>query len=149
LEELARIVAASLARNGCDAPVDHRRLAWSPWFRCEHGLNLLLIPSAPGIFALGEEILATGPADSSRRMLAVFQITETEDLGMALARLFAPAHPLRDRLASGRCFARVTPVADPEQRNVAGAALRQWLATSAEQASGVVQMPATDATTAA
>jgi hypothetical protein len=142
MEELARIVAESLARHGCDAPVDHRRLAWSPWFRCETGLSLLRVPSAPGIFALGEEIIATGPSDGSKRLLAVFQITETDDLGVALAHLFAPAHPLRDRIASGRCFARVARVADPEQRQAACEALRQWLAASVELATGINATPA-------
>lgn len=139
MEDLARMVADSLARHGYDAPVDHRRLEWSRWFRCESSLSLLLVPSSPGIYALGEEIAAPAASPNhaaSRRMLAVFEIADTEDLSVALARLFAPGHPLRDRLASGRCFARFARVSDPDQRLAASSALRQWLASSMEVATG-------------
>lgn len=183
MEDLARMVADSLARHGYDAPVDHRRLEWSRWFRCESSLSLLLVPSSPGIYALGEELgwpgapnhpvmlsdvkrqpneskarpelvegdLSLGASrdpekssslvawDStadigSRRMLAVFEIAEADDLSVALARLFAPGHALRDRLASGHCLARFARVSDPDQRHAASSALRQWLASSMELA---------------
>jgi len=186
MEDLVRMVADSLARHGYDAPVDHRRLEWSRWFRCESSLSLLLVPSSPGIYALGEEVgkaTASNPpvilsdvrrqpnepkarperveGDSipllptsdlegssssisrnalpdigSKRMLAVFEIADTEDLSIALSRLFAPGHPLRDRLASGRCFARFARVSDPDQRLAASLALRQWLVSSREVATG-------------
>ena len=177
MEGLARLVADSLARHGYDAPVDHRRLEWSRWFRCEPG-SFLLVPSSPGIYALGEELGTPGstsavllsevrrqPNESkdpvsaratkdlnssphggsghiigSKRMLAVFQISEAEDLGAALSRLFAPGHPLRDRLASSRCFARYSRVADRDQRTAAASALRQWLASSMEVATGFPQL---------
>jgi len=173
MEDLARLVADSLARHGYDAPVDHRRLEWSRWFRCD-STSFLLVPSSPGIYALGEEIGTPGSASSvllsevrrqpneskdpvsagatkdlnrgshgdsghiigSRRMLAVFEIADTDDLGAALSRLFAPGHPLRDRLASGRCFARYSRVADPGQRSAASSALQQWLASSMELSTG-------------
>lgn len=139
MEDLARMVADSLARHGYDAPVDHRRLEWSRWFRCESSLSLLLVPSTPGIYALGEEIAtpcgSASPA-ASRRMLAVFEIADTDDLSVALSRLFAPGHPSRDRLLSGRCFARFARVSDPDQRYAASSALRQWLASSMEIATG-------------
>lgn len=184
MEDLARLVADSLARHGYDAPVDHRRLEWSRWFRCD-STSFLLVPSSAGIYALGEELGATlpmrDPSDlrgssdfnsssaskgrgfsraeqcpinggalppevgastapsapaPSKRMLAVFEIADTDDLGAALSRLFAPGHPLRDRLASGRCFARYSRVADRDQRTAASSALRQWLASSIEVATG-------------
>jgi hypothetical protein len=147
MEELARLVADSLARHGYDAPVDHRRLEWSRWFRCESSLSLLLVPPSPGIYALGEEVGAAAPSEGSsgpivgKRMLAVFEIAETDDLSHALARLFAPTHPLCDRLTSGRCFARYARVADPGQRNAAFTALRQWLASSIEVATGFGAIP--------
>jgi hypothetical protein len=141
MEDLARLVADSLARHGYDAPVDHRRLEWSRWFRCESSLSFLLVPSSPGIYALGEEIGTPGSSASpisSKRMLAVFEISETDDLGAALSRLFAPGHPLRDRLASGRCFVRYSRVSDRDQRTAASNALRQWLASSMEVATGLL-----------
>jgi hypothetical protein len=296
MEDLSRIVAASMARHGCDAGIDHRRLAWSPWFRCELNADLLLVPSAPGIVALAEEIGVLGadqgsahrdyertgsesfgsaqrstreavgltplsteeglgeaerlkthdglrvaerlstreglgvaqrfsaaksqqitngalapegtdpdtiarqdsrdvhgastkernapgpgaseglgaaerlstqedlgvterlsaqerlgvaqrfsaaksqpktpgalaPEGTERRLLAVFEIAEASDLGTALIQLFAPSSPQRDRLRSGRCFARFTPVADPAERQTATKALRDWLNRTAE-----------------
>ena len=45
-------------------------------------------------------------------MLALFQISETDDLGMALGRLFLPGSPQRERLAGGRCFARYAVIED-------------------------------------
>lgn len=139
METLARIVADSLARHGFDPPVDHRRLEWSRWFRCESSFSLLLVPSAAGIFALSEEIIAPGeiPAAAGKRMLAVFQVAQTEDLCVALSRLFAPRNPLSDRLSSGRCFVRFAPVADPDQRQAACESLQRWLSSAAETATGL------------
>ena len=57
-------------------------------------------------------------------MLAVFQISETDDLGLVLGRMFLLDRPRRDRLASGRCFARYVVIEDPAQRRSALAALR-------------------------
>ena len=45
-------------------------------------------------------------------MLALFQISETDDLGMALGRLFLPGAPEGERLAAGRCFARYAVIED-------------------------------------
>ena len=104
MEGLARLVAESMARHGVDTPVDHRRLQWSRWFRCESSLDLLHAPSQPGLFAVAEELAAPGEiaAAGGRRMLAVFQVLQADDLGMALARLLAPNCPLKERIAGGR-----------------------------------------------
>lgn len=128
MEELSRMVAASMARHGCDATVDHRHLSWSPWFRCELNENLLRVPSTPGIVALAEEVGAL--ADSENRVLAVFEFAEANDLGAALVQLFSPSSPQRERLRSGRCLARVAAVADPTERQAVAAALRDWLHAS-------------------
>jgi hypothetical protein len=61
------------------------------------------------------------------RVLALFEISETDDLGAAFVRLFAPHSGYRERLRSGRCFVRFTPVADAAQRQSAARALREWL----------------------
>lgn len=121
MEDLARMVADSLARHGFEAPVDRRRLAWSRWFRCEFGFSLSLVPSASGVYALAEEVVAPGEILSTRgtRMLAVFQVAEADDLCVAISRHFAPRHPLSSRLSTGRCFIRFAPVADAEQRRAA------------------------------
>jgi hypothetical protein len=139
MEGLAHLVAESLVRHGFEATFDHRRLQWSNWFRCQDSSNLVLAPCKPGLFALGEEVLAPGerPVGEGKRMLALFQISEANDLGMALGRLFLSGNPARERFASGRCFARYVVIEDPIQRRTALTALQRWMASSAEAASGL------------
>jgi hypothetical protein len=135
MEGLTRLVDDSMARHGFDAPVDHRRLQWSRWLRCESRFSFLLVPSAAGIYTLGEEIVSELP--DGKRMLAVFRVSESDDLCLALRReLVAPS--LRERFSSGRCFIRFVQVADPAYRQAACKALQLWLATSAEAATGIV-----------
>jgi hypothetical protein len=144
MENISQLVESSLARHGVTANFDHFRLQWSNWFRCESSFSVLLAPAKPGIFALGEEIVppresvelrASSPV--GKRMLALFQISEADDLGMALGRLFLPGNPLRERLAAERCFARYAVIEDPIQRQTASALLRRWIQESAETASGI------------
>ena len=139
MEGLARLVSESLARHGFETPLDHRRLRWSQWFRCESSFSFLLVPSQPGLFALGEEMIPPGelPATGGKRMLALFQISEAEDLGTEMCRMFAPHSLLRGRFAQGRCFARYVVVADQIERRSAAEALKRWLASSTETASGI------------
>jgi hypothetical protein len=147
MEGLTRMVSESMARHGVDTGIDHRRLQWSRWFACESIFDLLPVPSRPGLFALAEQILAAGEAVGGKRMLAVLQLSHTEDLAIAMSRLFAPDNDFRERIARGRIFARFTIVEDDTQRHVAHAAFQRWLTTSAEAASGVAndscEVPAT------
>jgi hypothetical protein len=138
MEALSLMVNESLARHGIEAKLDHRRLAWSRWFRCESSLSFVLVPGKPGIFALGEEVLAPGEtsATDGKRMLALFRIAQADDLGMALGRYFLPGSPDRERLESGKCFVRYAVIEDSTQRSAAHAALNQWMTSSAETAFG-------------
>jgi hypothetical protein len=139
MESLAHLVAESLVRHGFEPTFDHRRLQWSQWFHCQDSFSFLLAPCKPGLYALGEEMVAPGElaVGDGKRMLALFQISEADDLGMALGRLFLSGSPGRERLASGRCFARYVVVEDAAQRRSAYAALQRWMASSAEAVSGV------------
>jgi len=156
MEALTRMVADSLARHGLDRPVDPRRLQWSRWFRCDSTHSLLVVPSKPGIFALAEEVAAFCGASEPRsrnpersegspvsdsaaspRMLAVLQFSEDEDMAFVLDRMFTRINPMRDRLASGRCFLRFVVIEDPGQRRSICSALNQWILNSAEKASGL------------
>jgi len=141
MEGLAHLVAESLVRHGFEPAFDHRRLQWSSWFRCQDGFSLVLAPCKPGLFALAEEVIAPGElaVGEGKRMLALFQIANADDLGMALGRLFLSGSPERERFASGRCFARYVVIEDPTQRQIALTALQRWMASSAEAASGVPQ----------
>jgi hypothetical protein len=139
MEGLAHLVAESLVRHGFEPAFDHRRLQWSNWFHCQDSFSLVLAPCKPGIFALAEEVIAPGEVavGDRKRMLALFQISEAHDVGMALSRLFLSGSPERVRFASGRCFARYVVIEDPIQRGTALAALRRWMESSAEAVTGV------------
>ncbi len=155
MEGLARMVAESMARHGFEPGVDHQRLQWSRWFRLESSFDLVLLPSKAGLFALGEEIVAPGelPVGGGKRMLAVLEVNQALDLGLALGRLFSPTGSLKERIASGRVFARYSVIEDDAQRESACAALQRWLAQSTETATGVSNelsfQPANDATSLA
>jgi hypothetical protein len=146
MEGLADLVAESLVRHGFEPSFDHRRLQWSNWFRCQDSFSLVLAPCKPGLFALGEEVIAPGElaVGEGKRMLALFQISEADDVGMALGRLFLSANPARERFASGRCFARYVVIEDANQRRTALTALQRWMASSAEAATGAQRIISDD-----
>ena len=163
METLTRLVAESLARHGFDRPVDYRRLQWSRWFRCESHHSLLIVPSKPGVFAFAEEITHLGadlsvlPATQSeakesaafpeagnskpepqlRRMLAVTQFFDDDDMAFVLDRMLSHENPMRARLASGRYFVRFVVIEDAAQRRSICNALKQWIVSSAEKATGI------------
>ena len=132
---ISQLVDDSLARVGVEPSFDHLRLQWSKWFRCDSSFSVLLAPSKAGIFALGEEIVAPDSSSVelrtsspvSKRMLALFQIAETDDIGMTLGRLFLPGNPVREKLESGRCFARYTVIEDSAQRSAAYGIFQRWM----------------------
>jgi hypothetical protein len=74
---------------------------------------------------------------AQRRMLAVLQFSEDDDMAFTLDRMFTRINPMRDRLASGRCFLRFVVIEDQAQRRNICAALNQWMHSSAEKASGI------------
>jgi hypothetical protein len=150
METLAHLVTESLVRHGFETTFDHRSLQWSQWFPCQDRFGLLLAPCKPGLFALSEEVAtfcgaseprsrhperSEGCPNDGKRMLALFQISEALDLGMALGRLFLSNNPERERLNNGRCFARYVVIEDATQRRTAHTALQRWMAASAETVS--------------
>jgi hypothetical protein len=111
---------------------------WSHWFHCESSFGLLLVPSQPGVFALAEEVMqAAGP--ESRRMLAVFEVAEAEDLSRAMSRLFAAGSPWREKMAQARCYVRYAIAPSIADRRTATAALKNWLSAQREVASQVFE----------
>ena len=113
-------------------------LNWSRWFRCESSFGLLLVPNQPGVFALAEEVVQpAGP--QSRRMLAVFEIDETEDLVRALSRLFTAASQWRERLATARCYVRYAAIPDKQERGAAATALKNWLNSQRDTAAQIFE----------
>ena len=122
---ISQIVDESLARHGVEPTFDHLRLEWSRWLRCDSSFSVLLAPAKPGVFALAEEIAPA--AESSKRMLALFEIKETDDIGMALGRLFLPGNPMREKLANAKCFARYAVIEDANERSAAYKIFERWL----------------------
>lgn len=115
-------------------------LNWSRWFRCESSFGLLLVPDQPGIFALAEEM--AGPeGPHGRRILAVFEINEAEDVARALSRLFLPSSPWRARLEGSRCYLRYAIVADARQRRASAATLKKWLNSQLDTAAHIFEQP--------
>ena len=76
-------------------------------------------------------------SEPSRRMLAVLQFSEDDDMAFTLDRMFTRANPMRARLATGRCFLRFVVIQDQVQRRSICSALNQWMISSAEKASGL------------
>jgi len=111
---------------------------WSRWFHCESSFGLLLVPSQPGVFALAEEVVqAVG--EQSRRMLAVFEVAEAEDLSRAMSRLFAAGSPWREKMAQEKVYVRYAIAPSIADRRTAAAALKNWLSAQREVASQVFE----------
>jgi hypothetical protein len=151
MEDLTRLVTESLARHGFDRPLDYRRLQWSRWFRCNSPHSLLCVPSKPGVFAIAEEIMDVSTAthvgtsalgcpaeqSSARRMLAVTQFLEADDMAFVLDRMLSRPNPMRGNFESGRYFVRFVPIADESQRRSIASALNQWMLSTSEKATGI------------
>jgi hypothetical protein len=111
---------------------------WSRWFHCESSFELLLVPDKPGIFALAEEIVQpVGPG--LRRMLAVFEVEEADDLARSLSRLFATGSPWQEKLTQARCYVRYAMAPSSADRKSAAAALKNWLHSQRDAASQVFE----------
>ena len=111
---------------------------WSRWFRCESSFGLLLVPKQPGIYALAEEMVQpAGPY--SRRMLAVFEVEEADDLARALSRLFAVGSPWRQKLTEERCYLRYAVASSVEDRRSAATALKNWLNSQRDTAAEIFE----------
>jgi hypothetical protein len=76
-------------------------------------------------------------AAEARRMLAVLQFSEDDDMAFTLDRMFTRINPMRARLSSGKCFLRFVIIEDQAQRRSICAALNQWMLNSSEKATGI------------
>ena len=77
------------------------------------------------------------PEDASRRMLAVTQFFEDDDMAFVLDRMLSSQNPMRARLISGRYFVRFVVIEDQTQRRTICNALNQWMVTATEKATGI------------
>jgi hypothetical protein len=76
-------------------------------------------------------------APAPRRMLAVTQFFEDDDMAFVLDRMLSRQNPMAARLASGRYFARYVVIEDQTQRRSICNALNQWMVSAAEKATGI------------
>jgi hypothetical protein len=74
---------------------------------------------------------------AARRMLAVLQFSEDDDMAFTLDLMFAKPNPMRTRFATGQYFVRFVVIEDQSQRRSICNALNQWMLSSAEKASGI------------
>ncbi len=99
-----------------------------------------------------EGISADKNAPHTKRMLAVTQFFEADDMAFVLDRMLARPNPMRDSLNAGRYFIRFVIIEDASQRRSVHNSLNQWVASqsvanqsipdhqigdSAEKASGI------------
>ena len=75
--------------------------------------------------------------ESPRRMLAVTQFFEDEDMAFVLDRMMSRPNSMNARLSSGRYFARFVVIEDQTQRRSICNALNQWIASATEKATGI------------
>jgi hypothetical protein len=131
---LAELVDRSFARHGIEARFDPSRVQWSGWLNADDRSALLQVPGKPGIFALAEEL--PGDGISIKRVLALFEVSETEDLGLTLGRRFLTPGP---RLVGKKYFARYAVIEDDRQRHLAYLAFQRWAASHAQAGPGIAR----------
>ncbi|MBZ5532481.1 MAG: hypothetical protein LAO20_13705 [Acidobacteriia bacterium] len=119
-------------------------IIWSRWFRCESSFGLLLVPNQPGIYALAEEMTEPS-AMQPRRVLAVFDVDETENLASSLSRLFAAGSRWRQKLNESKCYMRYAVASSQEERRAAAGTLQHWLETQRGAAVAEALPPAENA----
>jgi len=76
-------------------------------------------------------------APTPRRMLAVTQFFEDDDMAFVLDRMLSRENPMRSRLITGRYFVRFVVIEDQAQRRTICNALNQWMVSTAEKATGI------------
>ena len=132
MEQLPTVDNVNPAAQRLAIEQGEERPHWSSWSRCESSFSLLLVPHKPGVYALAEEVIDAG--SQSRRMLAMFAVTQSDDLARSISQLFMSGHPLRERLGQCRCFVRYAVISDPAQRQSIAQALERWLSQASDRA---------------
>lgn len=85
----------------------------------------------------GQSADSDNPKPEDARMLAVTRFFEDDDMAFTLDRMLSWQNPMRARLESGRYFIRYVVIEDQAQRRNICSALNQWIASSAEIATGI------------
>jgi len=77
------------------------------------------------------------PEGGLRRMLAVTQFFEDDDMAYVLDRMLSQQNSMRARLISGCYFVRFVVIEEQAQRRTICNALNQWMVTTAEKVTGI------------
>lgn len=93
--------------------------------------------SASSVARTDAALAAGSPGPAERRMLAVTQFFEHDDMAFVLDRMLSRPNPMRARLESGRYFVRFVVIEDQLQRRTVSNALNQWIVSTAEKATGL------------
>jgi hypothetical protein len=104
-------------------------------FSAASGSHSIAALAAAGISA--ETTNRKPEAAAHRRMLAVTQFFEDDDMAFVLDRMLSRQNPMSVRLSSGRYFVRFVVIEDPIQRRSICSALNQWMVSAAEKATGI------------
>ena len=96
-----------------------------------------LAPEGSRLPARSPEAESRMPEAAPRRLLAVTQFFEDDDMAFVLDRMLSRGNPMRARLLSGRYFVRFVVVEDQTQRHSICHALNQWIANASEKATGI------------
>lgn len=100
--------------------------------------GVVLGSEASGVsWAKSEAGRTTPEATSPRRMLAVTQFFEDDDMAFVLDRMMSRPTAMNAHLASGRYFARFVVIEDQTQRRSICNALNQWIASATEKVTGI------------
>ncbi len=83
------------------------------------------------------QALPASTPNPPRRMLAVTQFFEDDDMAFVLDRMLSRQNVMSSRLTSGRYFVRFVVVEDQTQRRSICSALNQWIVSAAEKATGI------------
>jgi len=96
---------------------------------------------SPYIAALAAAALSpeaeTRKPEAAKRMLAVTQFFEDDDMAFVLDRMLSRQNPMAARLATGRYYVRFVVIEDQTQRRSICTALNQWMVSASEKATGI------------
>jgi hypothetical protein len=129
--------AAKPALNGVEGAVPPKRSEAEPVQDDSEGSvwDRVLDPVRP---SEARQALATATTTPTpRRMLAVTQFFEDDDMAFVLDRMLSRQNPMRARLVSGRYFVRFVVIEDQTQRRTICNALNQWMVTAVEKVTGI------------
>jgi len=135
-EEIMEI--GTTTAHGATGAIAHVATGASPVPRSEASGSIRESEASQSIPEAGSRV---PEAPQTRRMLAVTQFFEDDDMAFILDRMLSARNPLRARLLSGRYFVRFVVIEDQTQRRSICSALNQWISNPTTADSGEKASP--------